>query len=279
MPETPSAVHPAVAIPIYKADLSAAERLSVDRSVEMLASHALYLVGPAALSAELRVHCARFGRRLQAKTFEDKYFAGIKGYNALMRSKAFYRAFPQHTHVLIAQTDSLVISDQLNAWCERDYSYVGAPWLVGGSVPEKPFRFLGVGNGGFSLRRLADFLRVLDKPRRIPNFMKSGSGGRNDFLKLLRRIKHERVLAYNFEPFFATSNEDFFWGLLVPAACPDFRVPTPEVAAGFAFDAAPRELFQTNGLQLPFGCHAWERYDLAFWQEHLSFLRPPDRAG
>jgi hypothetical protein len=273
MPDESSAVRPAIAIPIHKPELSAAERLSIDRAADVLSRWPLFFVGPVRLTPQLEALCGRYQRETQHKTFADRYFSGIKGYNALMRSKCFYRSFADHSHLLIAQTDALVLCDQLQRWCERDYSYVGAPWFVGGSEPRMPLTFLGVGNGGFSLRRVRDFLRVLDTPRRIPDFIKSGGASKGGRRNLLRRAKHERLFAYNVEPFFPRSNEDFFWGLLVPAVFPFFRVPRPEVAIGFAFEAAPRVLYELNGHELPFGCHAWERYDRAFWEEQLPFLR------
>lgn len=272
MPEHSSAIRPAVAIPVYKSELSAAEKISVDRVVEVLAGRPLFLVGPVRLSADLETLRRRYGQRLQVKTFGDRYFSGIKGYNALMRSTELYRSFADHSHLLVAQTDALVISDRLDWWCGQDFSYIGAPWFVGGSDPSLPLKFMGVGNGGFSLRRIADALRVLDTRRHIPNFIKSTARGHRGFVNLVRRVKHERILAYNFEPFFPSSNEDFFWGMLVPAACPFFRVPKPEDAIDFAFDAEPRHLFAMNGNRLPFGCHAWERYDRRFWEEQLPFL-------
>ena len=278
MPDNLSAIRPAVVIPLYKPELSASERLSIERSVDVLASRSLFIVGPDRLRQALDALRRPFGPRLQIRTFPDRYFAGIKGYNALMRSADFYRSFADHSHVLIAQTDALVISDQLDAWCARDWSYIGAPWFVGGSQPRRPLEFFGVGNGGFSLRRLTDFLRVLETPRRIPNFIKSRAGGSAGFPNLVRRIKHERILAYNIEPFFPSSNEDFFWGVLVPAACPFFRVPRPEDAVAFAFEAQPRHLYAMNGNVLPFGCHAWEKFDPAFWEEQLPFLGHSSRA-
>ncbi len=273
MPDNPSASRPAVAIPIYKPELSAAEKISIDRTVDVLASRALFVVGPTRLRPHLDALCKRYRQRLQYKTFEDRFFSGIKGYNSLMRSKDFYQSFSDHSHLLISQTDALVLSDQLDLWCERDFSYIGAPWFVGGSEPRQPLEFLGVGNGGFSLRRVSDFLRVLTTPRRIPNFIKSRAGGKAGFLNLPRRIKHERWFAYNVEPFFPRSNEDFFWGILVPAVYPFFRVPRPEDAVGFAFEVAPRLLYELNGHKLPFGCHAWERCDREFWEEKLPFLK------
>ncbi len=273
MSDAAIAALPAVAIPVYKTELSAAERLSVDRTVEVLGHHAVFLVGPSRLDGWMQGLCRRYGPRLASKAFDDRYFAGIKGYNALMRSRAFYGAFAGHSHVLIAQTDALVLSDRLDAWCLRDLSYVGAPWLVGGSEPEPELRLAGVGNGGFSLRRVDDFLRVLATLRRVPNTVKSRSGSASTWSRLGRRLKHEWCLAYNVEPLFPTSNEDVFWGVLVPAVCPFFRVPTPAQAIDFAFEVAPRWLYELNGRRLPFGCHAWERCDPSFWAEQLPFLR------
>lgn len=273
MPEHSSAPQPAAAIPLYKTELSAAEKISIDRTVEVLAGRSLYLVGPVRLQSHLQTMCRRYGQRLRHKTFDDRFFAGIKGYNALMRSKAFYQSFSDHSHLLIAQTDALVLSDRLDEWCARGFSYVGAPWFVGGSEPRQPLEFLGVGNGGFSLRKVSDFLQVLATPRHIPNFIKSSARGQAGVLNLLRRIKHQRWFAYNVEPLFPTSQEDLFWGILVPAACPFFRVPKPEEAIGFSFEVAPRMLYELNGRQLPFGCHAWEKCDRAFWEEQLPFLK------
>jgi hypothetical protein len=264
---------PAVAIPLYKPELTAAERISIDRTVDVLASRELFLVGPARLSAHLADLCRHYGKGVQYKSFDDRYFSGIKGYNALMRSRRFYRAFSDHSHLLIAQTDALVVSDQLDVWCGRGHSYVGAPWFVGGSKPRQPLEFMGVGNGGFSLRRVDDFLRVLGRPRHIPNVIKSRAEGRGGLSNLPRRLKHEWCFAYNVEPLFPRTNEDFFWGMLVPAVCPFFRVPTPQEAVRFAFEVAPRVLYERNGGELPFGCHAWERFDRAFWEEKLPFLK------
>lgn len=279
MPAEACAPHPAVAIPVYKPVLSAAERVSVERTVRTLHGRDLFLVGPRHLAAWMQEQCRRHAPALQCKVYDDRYFAGIAGYNALMRSRVFYQSFAGFSHVLIAQTDALVMSDQLDDWCTQDISYVGAPWFAGGSEPVRPLQFVGVGNGGFSLRRVGDFLRVLSTPRRVPNFVKSRSGGRTAVARAWRRFKHEWCYAYSTGPLVPTSNEDVFWGILVPAAYPFFRVPPPEQALAFAFEVAPRELYALNGYRLPFGCHAWERCDRAFWIEQLPDLGPSLQAA
>ncbi|MEY3295549.1 MAG: hypothetical protein RLZZ451_1597 [Pseudomonadota bacterium] len=273
MPATSPATSPAVVVPIYKTTLTPAERVSIDRTAEVLAAREVFLVGPARLQAHLQALAAGYGPRVRHRTFDDRYFASIGGYNRLMRSRVFYQAFADFSHVLICQTDALVLSDQLDRWCASPWAYIGAPWFEGGSQPVQPLRFDGVGNGGFSLRRVQDCLRVLAGLRRVPNFIKSRAGRPTGLRRLVRRIKHEWILAYTVEPLFPSSNEDAFWGVLVPAACPFFRVPSPEEALAFAFEVAPRHLYELNGRQLPFGCHAWERCDEAFWRERLPFLQ------
>lgn len=46
-------------------------------------------------------------------------------------------------------------------------------------------------------------------------------------------------------------------------------VPSPIEASAFAFERSPRYLYELNNNTLPFGCHAWEKYDMDFW---LKFI-------
>ena len=87
----------------------------------------------------------------------------------MMFSKTFYSNYLEYEYLLIVQTDVIVISDQLKDWCDKGYSYVGAPWFVGFHQLKKSLMFLGVGNGGFSLRRVEHFINVLSRIRYIPN--------------------------------------------------------------------------------------------------------------
>jgi uncharacterized protein DUF5672 len=76
------------------------------------------------------------------------------------------------------------------------------------------------------------------------------------------------------------SNEDAFWGLDASYFKPDFRVAPLDVALSFAFEKDPRYCFESNGRRLPFGCHAWAKWDKAFWQPYLigsPKLRPGRR--
>jgi hypothetical protein len=50
---------------------------------------------------------------------------------------------------------------------------------------------------------------------------------------------------------------------------PEFKVASLEDGLRFAFEAAPRQCFELTGGKMPSGCHAWGRYDRAFWESHL----------
>jgi hypothetical protein len=63
--------------------------------------------------------------------------------------------------------------------------------------------------------------------------------------------------------------EDLFWSFIAPRLNPAFSVAPPEIAIDFAWELNPREHYQQTG-QLPFGCHAWARYDRAFWLDVLE---------
>ena len=270
MPPEPSS-RAAVLVPLYKTSMTAAEAFSFRRTLAVLAAHDIYVIGPRSLSAYFTGLRSESGSRFGVMLFDDGFFSGVPGYNRLLKSKAFYRTFEGYEYVLIAQTDALIIADGLEDWCARGFSYVGAPWFRGFDIPRRPLSFFGVGNGGLSLRKVEDCIKALSRPRYIPNFLdKELAPAGTTWLRIARTIKHRLVRAYNFDPLKADVNEDLFWGKLVAESCDFFRVPALDEAARFAFEAEPEFLYELTKGVLPFGCHAWERYSLAFWQKNLG---------
>ena len=49
----------------------------------------------------------------------------------------------------------------------------------------------------------------------------------------------------------------------------EFSIAPFETALKFSFEVAPRQCFEMNNQSLPFGCHAWARYDRSFWEPYL----------
>ncbi len=252
----------AVLVPLYKESMTESEYFSFRTTLAILARHDIYVVCPMRLCPYVEGLKKKY-LKLRAEYFPDRYFSGIAGYNRLLKSNVFYKRFKQYEYVLIVQTDALVFSDELTEWCERGYSYIGAPLFEGFDNPVIPPVFMGGGNGGFSLRKVQDFIRVLSYPRRIPNVMSVGPN-------VIQFIKHHFIFAYSFPRLLQPQiNEDLFWGVLVPRSCEFFTVAAPEDALSFAFEVAPEYLFELNKRQLPFGCHAWEKYNLQFWRKTL----------
>ena len=255
-----------VLVPVYQWPLKSMEMLSLVNTAKKLAEHDLVVVCPERVKSFLPLKIGE--KTISSVVFNEKYFSSIAGYNKLLTSRKFYKCFSAYEYMLIVQLDALVISDQLNFWCEHNYSYIGAPWFVGFTEPEQPHRFLGVGNGGFSLRSCEDCIRVLSslKCMRFSDKLIYSLARKTSPLGFLNR----NVFKFNIHPLSPEVNEDAFWGILASSTFDLFKVPTPEVALRFAFEVEPRFLFKLSQGVLPFGCHAWEVYDRLFWVEQLG---------
>ena len=259
----------AVVVPVYRLLTDPVERLSLEQTLEILADYPVYLVGPTSLEAYFEQLSADLNARLKSITFTDQYFSSIEGYNHLLLSKKFYQAFDAFEYLLIAQTDALVLSDELEFWCKKQYSYIGAPWFEGYTTPTLPLALKSVGNGGFSLRRVPDFLKVLSRPRIFKNTLMQSWPG-NWRSTIYRYLRDYHSFVYGDTHLNIDVNEDLFWGLFVPARCSFFKVPRAQDAIAFAFEAYPEHLYQLNHQRLPFGCHAWQRYQPEFWRQVAS---------
>jgi hypothetical protein len=223
--------------PIYKASLSVAEQRSVLQGRNVLAAYVRVLVCPKHLdvSAYLAIDAD-----LQIERFDDVHFQSIASYNQLMMNPSFYARFRAFTFMLIYQTDAWVFRDELLSWCQKGYDYIGAPWVELPPVSKKPIINLSalllgkVGNGGFCIRN----------------------------------IKKHYYSALIFRPlsFVFSKNEDFFWCYFMPKLNPFYRIPSATEALPFSFELAPSHCFEQNNQQLPFGCHAWEKYEPEFWK-------------
>ena len=260
----------AVLIPLYKQSMTTSEEFSFKNTLSVLSKHDIYVICPKRLSVYLSALKKEKQLNFDVECFSDRFFSGISGYNHLLMSVDFYRRFDCYEYMLIVQMDALVLADQLEEWCDRNYSYIGPPWFKGLTCPALPLSFLGVGNGGFSLRKVRDCVMVLSSHKYRPPVSGKVSLRLSEIFRLIRFVIHCLIFSYSYLPIRLRINEDIFWGVVVPDRCALFTVPTPEDAIAFAFEVAPEYLFKLNGGQLPFGCHAWEKYNLQFWSDALK---------
>ncbi len=256
----------AIVVPIYRDELRLHEKQSLRHLETFLDGYDRFFLAPESLRPR------RPG--FEVTVFPDPYFQSVDTYSRLLLSAFFYRAFLHYRYILIYQLDSLVFRDALCEWCDAGFDYLGAPWLRDPAAPEKGFS--RVGNGGFSLRRVRACLRVLESERYqaepvpwtadltapLPDL------GRRQLLKRLRVLRSARRGSTWYAGQY-TLNEDHFWSDRAQLFDPDFRVAPVGKALEFAFERAPRYCFAHNGDRLPFGCHAWQRWDRAFWKPHL----------
>lgn len=270
----------AVVVPHSRWPLSADEEISLRHLRAHLGRFDRYITGLQALPLELS--------DFKLRPFPARCFANRDAYNRLLMTTKFYRAFEDYEYILIYQFDALVFADNLEEWCNRGWDYVGAPWL---KDPEQPEMGLSeVGNGGLSLRRVRSALGALCSTNRLEDPRTRGleTGPRSKIIraKLRSRPQLDRVfvagktllhkMGYHNTRRWAIRfarrskrNEDYFWAYDAPRLLKEFRIPLPQEALKFSFEMAPRYCFEMNGRRLPFGCHAWARYDRKFWEPFL----------
>jgi hypothetical protein len=123
--------------------------------------------------------------------------------------------------------------------------------------------------------------RYRDDPVRYVSDLITFNGHRLGlFFRLLENMKgifpRSKVISWPLDrwnqsenPVFHSLNNDFFWAFQAAHYLPRYKVASVGAALRFAFEACPRMCFEMNKRQLPFGCHAWTKYDRAFWEPFL----------
>ncbi len=265
----PDRLAPVVVIPIPSPQLRPPEQLSLQRAFRLLAAHPLVLLCPAgratAVAAAAR-DVVGTAVPFALHAVPDPWMASVRAYNQLMLRPAFYAHYRAYSHLLIHQLDATVFADELLAWCQRPWDYIGPP-CFGPGDPFDPAQAAFIGVGGFSLRRIAAFeaalaaaplvFRHADLRRHLRGWSWRG-----------RLVMHARWLACRFSggcrlpapanrlAHWLGINEDVVFGRLLPAVRPGFRVAPYDEALRFGIDRHVGEQLQRLG-RLPFGAHAW----------------------
>ncbi len=251
----------------YRSELTPEEEISFRHLVHFLGRYDKYLIAPKSSKVDYP--------GFSIKRFNDRYFGSAAAYSKLMLSPKFYEIFREYKYILIYHLDSLVFSDRLLEWCETDLDYIGPPWLQ--SQDSSWVKVPRVGNGGFCLRKIESILKVTYSPRYAVEPAKywkdffASSPKHIQFLNLPRKyLKQLKIFnGARWQMSQWQNNEDFFWADEATKYYPEFKIASVETALRFAFEVAPRLCFELNNRELPFGCHAWHRYDREFWEPYL----------
>ncbi|MGV6818401.1 MAG: DUF5672 family protein [Thiotrichales bacterium] len=257
----------AIAVPWFdRGYILESEKTSLRHLKAHLGKYDAYLIIPEGLDFELE--------GLETRTVNKKYFGSVKAHNRMLLSKEFYKIFDEYEFLLIYHPDALVFSDQMEYWCNQGYDYIAPPWIVHPDTPYHGNKVIegGVGNSGFSLRNLRSIQKVLRskkiglKPKEEADYDFGGSSNEKFARKVLRKVL-TRVNFFPLERRYYV--DDLFWGLKAKYYDKNFKVAPVDVALKFAFECVPRYCFEKNNNVLPFGCHAWEKYDPEFWAEYI----------
>lgn len=239
-----------VVVPVYKSQPEPEEMVVFNHNSHILRNYPVVLVAPQGLNVDNYTE----NNSVQVEFFPSHFFQNIAGYNRLMLSEEFYSRFESYKYILICQTDVFVFKDELVEWCKKDYDYVGAPWI---NKPFFLFQYVlakmgfgyaikmlfgnnlsnAVGNGGFSLRKISTFFKVLQANQSAKKW---------------------------------TANEDFFWSFFARTDGRPLYKPSATEAGLFCIELAPEKMMKRQNHVLPMGIHAWKRYNPKYWEKYIN---------
>lgn len=252
-----------IVVPIYRDYLEPFEVISLNQLSKQLGQYPITIIHPHKVNPSfLKDH----GFQFQTMSFADEFFNGIYGYNKLMLSLDFYKSFDKYEFILIHQTDVYVFKDDLIKWCNKNFDYVGSPWIAREQTNIQNFIFLlnnfirkklnkkiknrdhlfKVGNGGFSLRKVDKFIDIC----------------RNESDYIQNNIVRTPS---DFIP------EDIFWSLYAYNLDNSFLIPDYKTALEFGFDRRPHIAYKLNNNKLPFGVHGLNKKNkILFYQKLMK---------
>jgi len=252
-----------VVIPVYREFFGELEEKSFLQCCKVLKNYEIVIVHPDGLNYS---YLSEINQRITTESFPGYYFKSIKGYNELLLNSLFYERFSDSEYILIYQLDAFVFKDDLEKWCNKGYDYIGSPWIatpidsLGMKIFDKIARifwskkkkerqqiFYKVGNGGFSLRKVASHLAIAkDKHQFIFDFLNQ---------------KEKKIYAI----------EDVFWSLKAPEFDENFKIPDYKEAVFFGMDRKPELAMKLTKNVLPFGCHGINKPKVTeFWKPIIN---------
>lgn len=266
-----------VVIPIYKQSPDVHETASFRQCLNLLRNYHVVIVTYEELNCSLYSKIAKdYNRELFFEYFDKTCFTSIDGYNKLCLSKELYERFLLYEYMLIFQLDAWIFRDELLYWCSMKYDYIGAPLfkIVNGQYTYDLSGFIG--NGGLSLRKISFCLRALNYKRYKPiltwKYLLKTSNSVFDMLKVPIKLIgiHNNKSWFLMKEDYPCIHEDHYFSLFkysyMKCHFPDFNE-----ALRFSFEVHPSYMYELNQKKLPFGCHAFMKYEYAtFWSHYIK---------
>jgi hypothetical protein len=263
-----------IIIPIHSSYPTVEELISFKKCFDILSKHPIYVIAPNNLDLTVYI---KLIPNLKVISINPKWQSSVLNYNKLKLSRYFYSLFNEYEYLLTYELDAFVFKDELLYWCEKGYDYIGAPWFEGYHNANDTSKILGVGNSGFSLRNVQKCIKITSKISRIKffyGFLTSISLSNSFVVKNIKRLlKICFNLHFGSQSDFVfkdpSTNEDYYWCSLVPSSFV-FNIAPIDEAIKFSFEVNSSILYKINDQNLPFGCHAWSKYEPNFWSLHIE---------
>ena len=274
-----------IVIPVYKQNPEISELASFKQCLSILNKYDIVIITYQSLSIDSYINESNnLNISLKIEYFEEKYFKSVYGYNQLCLNKELYLRFSNYEYMLIYQLDAWAFEDKIDYWCSKEYDYIGAP------IFDNKGKLLGVGNGGLSLRKIEYCLKVLNRPIYLPyvtpkylfylykyDFITSKHKSIKDIILILFKIISKSVGYKNNIKYYSSSkgdvNEDLLFSVMARHAWGvNINMPTINESIDFAFERFPSELYVKNNKRLPFGCHAFEKWEFKeCWSKFIKY--------
>lgn len=258
-----------IVIPVHNPKPGLFELISFEQCFKILGNHPIVIITPVGL--DLTVYRERI-EMFNTIKIKQHWLSSVEAYNKLKKSMYFYNLFKQYEYILTYELDAFVFKDELMMWCAKGFDYIGAPWFEKFTEANSTSRIIGVGNSGFSLRKTKTIKKYLS------NYVQKSKRyySRDPFVKLFGIFEFYlngwlRIFYLNKTvEKFSNEPEDMFICYRLKMKFPLLNIATVEEAKQFSFEFNPETLYYSNKGNLPFGCHAWWRYDLEFWRPHIN---------
>jgi len=264
-----------VVIPVHKPEPTVNELASLRQCYKILGKHPIRIIAPAGLDMSRYREVAP---QCEVMFIDPVWLSSIQQYNKLKISKYFYNQFKDYEYLLTYELDAWVFRDELLYWCDKEYDFIGAPWFEG-YTDIKSENVVPGANSGFSLRKVRSTRNIvsrIERLKKIRNFWyKSKFQGIVRFERLIKlklslfKIKDTANPNYLLHGHWS-HNEDYLLSSLAPSVFNDYQTAPFVDAMRFSFEGRPSLLFEQNRNKLPFGCHAWEKYEPEFWQSYIQ---------
>lgn len=258
----------------HKEIISEDEKASLKQCYKILGNYPIKLICPLGLNVS---EYKKINANAEIDFIDPKWQATYEMFNRLKIEPFLYKRYSNYKFILFYELDAWVFKDELKKWCNAGYDYLGAPWIQEIKNGQPLFYPFG-GNGGFSLRNVKAHLKVLStwkimkSPTEILDYHKKFHNKINLILRLPIIIL--RMLGYQNNSFLEMKkfawNEDEFWSKIAPKILPKFKVAPSKISFKFAFEKEPSLLYKLNENNLPFGCHAWHKYETDFWKLYIN---------